>query len=101
MLFALSFFVLTNNSDECAKSRAVSHIIVSSSHEAAVCVCVRVKEREREREREQRVHDVIQRERGVRLIKLFEMEENIRERDQRDRKNTTSPFLCESERERE
>ena len=37
----------------------------------------------------------------MRLIKLFEMEENIRERDQRDRKNTTSPFLCESERERE
>ena len=41
------------NSDECAKSRA-AHIIVSSSHEAAVCVCVRVKERERERERTKR-----------------------------------------------
>ena len=40
LLFALSFFVLTENSDECAKSRAVSHIIVSSSHEAAVCVFV-------------------------------------------------------------
>ena len=52
LLFALSFFVLTENSDECAKSRAVSHIIVSSSHEAAVCVCVC--ERERESKREQK-----------------------------------------------
>jgi translation initiation factor IF-3 len=56
---------------------------------------------EREREREQKRAKESKRERGVRLIKLFEMEENIRERDQRDRKNTTSPFLCESERERE
>ena len=54
LLFALSFFVLTENSDECAKSRAVSHIIVSSSHEAAVCVCVCVRERERESKREQK-----------------------------------------------
>ena len=69
------------------------HISSSHLHTKLLFVCACVRERERAKESK--------RERGVRLIKLFEMEENIRERDQRDRKNTTSPFLCESERERE
>ena len=69
------------------------HISSSHLHTKLLFVCACVRERERAKESK--------RERGVRLIKLFEMEENIRERDQRDRKNTTSPFLCESKKERE